>query len=212
MTGRLFAVAVALAVATTAQAQWSQFGGNQRHTGNASVSAQPMARVLADVVHDPFVPSEIDPNSGDLFVHYASPLLDGDDVFMSFKDMPIDGPFLFTVWSVHHLHWENGQLVDKWSAATDWQPVPATGGSWEPAFQSVLANGFLYAPAEGGTLLQIDRNTGSTVRRINPFATIDPLTFFSGPPAADASGNIFYGVFRMQAGQPWQTDVSGAWL
>jgi hypothetical protein len=211
MAGRLFAVAVALAVATTAQAQWSQFGGNQRHTGNASVSAQPLARVLADIVHDPLVPFEIDPISGDLFVHYAAPLLDGDDVFMSFKEMPLDGPFA-TVWSVHRLHWENGRLVDKWSAATDWQPVPATGGLWEPAFQSLLANGLLYAPAEGGTLLQIDRNTGSTVGRINPFETIDPLTFVSGPPAADASGNIFYGVVRMRAGQPWQTDVTGAWL
>jgi hypothetical protein len=92
-------------------------------------------------------------------------------------------------------------------------PAPARSGLWEPAFQSVLANGYLYAPAAGGTLLQIDRNTGSIVKRINPFATIDALTFVSGPPAVDPSGNIFYSVFQMQGGgDPWQNDIAGAWL
>ncbi|HSY51834.1 MAG TPA: hypothetical protein VLC46_23730 [Thermoanaerobaculia bacterium] len=209
MLRRLFAVTITLAAAATTQAQWSQFGGNASHSSNTAVSAQPLARVLADIVHDPLVPSEIEAGSGDLYVHYAAPLLDGDDVFMSFKALVASSRL---VWSVHHLHWENGQLVDKWSAATDWQPVPARLGLWEPAFQSVLANGFLYVPAAGGTLLQIDRNTGSAVKRINPFATIDPLTFVSGPPAADSSGNIFYGVFQMQGNQPWTNDVAGAWL
>jgi len=208
MLRRLFAVTITLAAAATAHAQWSQFGGNPRHSNNTAVSAQPLARVLADIVHDPLVPFEIQAGSGDLYVHYAAPLLDGDDVFMTFKGLV--GPA--QVWSVHRLHWENGQLVDKWQAATDWQPVPAAAGLWEPSFQSVLANGFIYAPAAGGTLMQIDRNTGSIVKRINPFATVDAMTFVSGPPAADSSGNIFYGAFSMQDSGPWQRDIVGAWL
>lgn len=214
MLRRLFAVTIALtAAATPTQAQWSQFGGNARHTGNTTVSAQPLARVLADVIHDPLVPYEIEAGSGNLYVHYAAPLLDGDDVFMSFKDQQIDGPFgpLIT-WSVHRLHWENGQLVEKWNTPVDWQPVPDRPGFWEPAFQSVLANGFIYAPAEGGTLLKIDRDSGAILGRMNPFATIDPLTFVSGPPAADSAGNIYYGAFRMQGSQPWQLDIAGSWL
>ncbi|HXH37853.1 MAG TPA: hypothetical protein VNN08_04460 [Thermoanaerobaculia bacterium] len=213
MIGRLFAVTITLIAAVTAQAQWSQFGGNPGHTGNAAVSAQSLARVLADVVHDPMVPAEIQAGSGNLYVHYPAPLLDSDDVFMSLKGTETRDPFpAITVWSVHRLHWENGQLADKWVTATDWQPVPALLGLWEPTFQPVLANGFLYAPAAGGTLVKIDRTTGSTLRRINPFPTVDPMTFVSGPPAVDSSGNIFYGALQMQGNQPWQGDVTGAWL
>lgn len=203
----LFAITIALASAATANAQWSQFGGNARHEGNAALRAQPLVRVLADVVHDPFVPEELQ-NEGDLYVHYPVPLLDGDDVFMSFKERPSS----VMIWSVHRLHWENGQLVEKWATQTDWQPVPDHAGLWEPVFQSVLANGFIFAPAAGGTLLQINRTTGAVVRRINPFSSVDPLTFVAGPPAVDSAGNIYYGAFQMQSSDPWQTDVTGAWL
>src|SRR5258706_14663167 len=102
MIRRLFAVAIAFATVTTIQAQWSQFGGNPRHTGNAAVVAQPLARVLADVIHDPFVPFEIQVGSGNLYVHYAAPLLVGGDVFMSFKAAADNGP---TSWRVHRRHW-----------------------------------------------------------------------------------------------------------
>jgi outer membrane protein assembly factor BamB len=208
MLRRLFVVTISLAAAVTAQAQWLQFGGNARHDSNSAIFAQPLARVLADVIHDPLVPLELIDGSGNLYVHYASPLLDGDDVFMSFKAPADHGVF----WSVHRLHWENGQLVDKWTAPTDWQPVPPKPNLWEPAFQSVLSSGFIWAPATGGTLFQIDRNSGNIVKRINPFPTIDELTFVSGPPAVDNSGNILYTAFRMQGVAPWLTDVAGAWL
>src|SRR5258708_4758079 len=150
MLRRLFAVTIALTTATTIQGQWFQFGGNPGHTGSSTVPAQPLAHVLADVINDPFVPYEIQAGSGNLYAHYAGPLLDGDDVFMSFKAASIYGT---TTWSVHRLHWENGQLVDKWTASVDWQPAPSYPGFWEPSFQSVITNGFVYAPAAGGTLL-----------------------------------------------------------
>src|SRR6202011_3047617 len=123
------------------------------HTSNAALTAQPLARVLADFLHDPFVPDEIQ-QGGALYVHYPAPLLDGDDVFMSAKEHVFVGPsFPITRWSVHRLHWENGNLIEKWATVTDWEPVPAQLLLWEPVFQVVLANGFLYAPAAGGTLL-----------------------------------------------------------
>jgi outer membrane protein assembly factor BamB len=211
MSRSLFAFAVALASVATADAQWSQFGGNARHTSSAALPAQPLVRVLADVTDDPFVPDEI--QNGDLLVHYPVPLLDGDDVFMSVKEQVFIGPsFPIPGWSVHRLHWENGQLVEKWSTRTDWKPVPAYDGLWEPVFQSILANGFIFAPAAGGTLLQIDRTTGAVIRRIDPFSSTNSLTFVSGPPTVDSAGNIFYGAFGLQSNNPWQSDVTGAWL
>src|SRR4051794_472545 len=120
MRHRLFALTIALAAAT-ANAQWSQFAGNPKHTGNAAVVAQPLGHVMANVVHDPLAPSEIDANSGELFIHYAVPLLDGDDVFMAFKGVIVRGPLPpLTVWGVRRFHWENGQLATKWATLTDW--------------------------------------------------------------------------------------------
>jgi len=61
--------------------------------------------------------------------------------------------------------------------------------------------------------LQFDRGDGSQVRRINPFgAAIDPSTFVTGPPAADAAGNIYYTAIRFNAAGPWTGDIRGAWL
>ena len=209
---RLFVVLGVAATASIASAQWSQFGGNPRHTSNTTTtSAQPMARVLADVVHDPEVSYELQVGAGSLNVHYATPLLDGDDVFMTFKGPLSSAPPLWD-WSVHRLHWENGKLVDKWTATLDYQPVPSRAGLWEPVLQPVIANGFIYAPAYGGSLQQIDRNSGRIVARINPFGALDAFTFVSGPPAVDSSGNVFYTAFRMQSGNPWFDDIAGAWL
>jgi hypothetical protein len=211
MLKRLFLLTMMLLAAAAAEGQWQQFGGNQEHTGSAALTAQPLVKVLADVVYDPFVSDEIQSDSGDLFIHYPAPMLDGDDVFMSFKQQSSVFPFPM-MWGVRRLHWENGQLIEKWSTTTDWSPVPDRPNLWEPVFQAVLANGFIFAPAEGGTLLQIDRTAGTVIGRVNPFGTLNSQTFVSGALAVDVSGNIFYGAFRLQNTNPWQNDVTGAWL
>lgn len=204
MRNRLFALTFAL-VAVTANAQWSQFAANPKHTGNADTLAQPLGHVMAHIFYDPFL------SSAEGAIHYAVPLLDGDDVFMTFKaslgrgDLP---PLIER--GVQRFHWENGQLVLKWATATGWQPPPNT--AWEPSLQPVLANGSIYVPNAGGTLLQLDRNSGAVVKNINPFATVDDATFLSGPPTADAAGNIVYGAFRLNLSAPWTTDVAAAWL
>jgi outer membrane protein assembly factor BamB len=210
MRNRLFALTIAFAAAS-ANAQWSQFAGNPKHTGNAGVIAQPLGHVMADTVVDPFVTQEIEAGSGELGIHYAVPLLDGDDVFMVFKGRVARGPLPpMIVWGVTDYRWQNGQLAVKWSTGGQWQPVPNPG--WEPPMQPVLANGFVYAPEIGGTLLQLDRNTGAILKRINPFGSVDQATFMSGPPAADSSGNIVYGAFRLNLDAPWTSDVTAAWL
>ena len=206
---------MALLTAVPALAQWPQFALDPQHRGNVAVKGQPLLRVLADVTYDPFVDFEQASTGGDLDVHYQTPLVDGDDVFMEFKSGTFTGAVLWQSqnWSIHRLHWENGKLVDKWTAPSDWKPVPAESSeSWEPVFHALLANGYLYMPGFGGTLLQIDRSSGAQVRRINPFSSIDFATFVAGALSSDANGNIYYTAVQLDANDPWGNDVHGAWL
>ncbi|HEV2719654.1 MAG TPA: hypothetical protein VG323_06520 [Thermoanaerobaculia bacterium] len=195
---------------------WPQAAHDAQHTGRVGSPAQPFLRVFANIVYDPFVGDEQASSGGDLLVHFQVPLVDGDDVFMEFKSGVFTGEFTWQTqnWSIHRLHWENGTLVDKWTAPTDWKPVPpANNESWEPMFHAVLANGFLYEPGAGGTLLQIDRESGTLIRRINPFGTtIDAATFVTGPPSTDANGNLYYLAMRLDSISPFGNDVRGAWL
>lgn len=194
---------------------WPQFGHDPRHSGRSGVPAQPLLRLFADVEYDPFVAAEQEASDGDLTVHFQVPLVDGDDVFMEFKSGRFTGSSSQTQnWSIHRLHWENGALADLWTAPSDWKPVPTlTVDGWEPVFQALLANGFLYEPGAGGTLLQFDRGDGALVRRINPFGiAVDAATFVTGPPTADAAGNIVYTAMRLNPSAPLTGDVSGAWL
>jgi hypothetical protein len=208
-------IALLFLVATQAGAQWSQIGANPRHTGTVTVSGQPLLHLMSDIVYDPFVPAEQAAAGGDLFVHYQVPLVDGDDVFMEFKSGAFTGPDHWETqsWSIHGLRWQNGALVDRWTAPSDWKPVPANGAAFfEPVFHSVLANGFVYMPGAGGTLMQLDRNDGHLIRRINPFVSLDPNIYISGAPAADTAGNLYYGAFALDGSDPWGKDITGAWL
>ncbi|MEA2164628.1 MAG: hypothetical protein QOK37_2755 [Thermoanaerobaculia bacterium] len=210
---RLLPILLLTLVVTQANAQWPQIGANPGHTGSVKVSAQPLLHLFSDIVYEPFIAQEQAAGSG--APHYQVPLVDGDDVFMEFKSGTYTTPAHWEtqVWSIHDLRWINGALADQWTALSDWKPVPAGGPAvFEPVFHSILANGFVYMPASGGTLLQIDRNDGHVVRRINPFASIDPNVYVSGAPAADAAGNIYYGAFSLDGSNPWGKDITGAWL
>src|SRR5437763_8301779 len=109
---------VLLFAASTAAAQnWPQFGHDPQHGGKVERAAQPLKRILADVEYDPFVELEQETYDGDLLVHFQVPIVDGDDVFMEHKSGTFTGFTWQTQdWSIHRLHWENGSLVDKWTA------------------------------------------------------------------------------------------------
>src|SRR5713226_10461850 len=97
---------------------WPQFAHDAQHSGNVPIKAQPLLRVEADIVYDPFVSQEQVDWNGELLAHYSVPLVDGDDVFMEFKGGTYSGQASYQTqtWSIHRFHWENGQLVDKWTA------------------------------------------------------------------------------------------------
>ena len=63
---------------------WPQWGHDPQHTGTVNVAGQNLNTILANIVYDPFVDQEKAPQNGDgdLLVHYQTPLVDGNDVYM----------------------------------------------------------------------------------------------------------------------------------
>jgi len=201
---------------------WAQWGKDARHTSATNAVGQTARNILADVVYDPFVAAEqADPYAGDdLLVHYQVPLINGDNVFMEFKS----GSFTTIkhwetqTWSEKRLHWENGQLVEKWNFVSDWKPVPygsiKSGPGWEPVFHAALAgNGVIYIPGAGGSVYKVNQTTGALIAQIKPLgATTDPDTYLVGPITTDAAGNAYYNALKVVHGQAWNADVVNSWL
>src|ERR1700739_1071908 len=103
----LFGALLAAAVAASPQS-WPQWAQNPQHTGSVSTSGQPARRLLADLVYDPFSAQEAanPPAPPDLRVHYQTPLVAGDDVFMEFKTGTYTGIATWEsqVWNEKRLH------------------------------------------------------------------------------------------------------------
>jgi hypothetical protein len=233
---------ILVAFSTVAAAQgWPQWGQNPQHSGFTDVTGQLPNQKLASMIYDPFVAKEQAENSGELLAHYQAPLTDGQDVFMEFISgtyVSCNPPGSYTpfpcgndnwfnqVWSEKRLHWQNGQLSEMWSFATDWKPEPdATGdlGGWQPVFHAALTSAGVWVPGAGGTVFLLAKGSGAVQARFNPFgSTIDPNTYVSGPISADAQGNIYYNVVKLNPNDPYgygpnfdgigAADIPGAWL
>ncbi len=238
---RVIALAVGAATAAiltlmpdkaAAQINWPQWAQNPQHQGFVDVPGQSLDRILADVLYDPNVPAEQAASGGDLLAHYQAPLVHQNDVFMEFKTGPFTDPDTWSsqTWHEKRLHWETDSLVERWDFASDWKPEPNGPGNgqsskldrlglggWEPVFHGVLANGFVYVPGFGGTIFKLNEGDGTIASRINPFGgVLDPNTFVAGPLSADAAGNIYFNVLKLDAVDPWGglsgTDVIDSWL
>ncbi len=211
-----------MSAALPAAAQdWPQWGQDAGHDGAVSRRGQPAGRILAQAVFDPFTPAELaDPLAGDgLALHYQTPLVDGDDVFLLLKSGAYTGlaAYQTEIWNEQRLHWEHGELVRKWVFRSDWKPVPLGDGqrgpAWEPVFHPALAGSFVYVPGLGGSVYKLDRESGAVVGHVKPFgAAIDPDVFLTGPITADARGNVYFDTVRLDHDNPWNADVAGSWL
>jgi hypothetical protein len=116
-------------------------------------------------------------------------------------------------WHQNKFSWINGQLTKVWTFDSDWVPPGSAKDFWEPVYHAVLANGFVYDPGKGGTIFKLNKADGSVVTRINPFMTVDPLTFTVSPLTADNSGNIYYNVLKIANSGPfYSTDAVDSWL
>jgi hypothetical protein len=226
---------------------WSQWGSNAAHTGMVDVDGQPLNTKLADIIYDPFVGQEKTENEpeygeGVLSAHYQSTLIDGDSFYMlqktgTYIDCNPRGSWVYggacgpnawnwMIWNVARYDWTNGKPSQSWMFASDWKPEPndtdfRSGSAglvgWEPVFHPALANGYLYVPGASGTIWKVDKQTGTSVAQINPFASlsINPaLTYVSSPLTASDDGSIYYNVLELSTdSDPWQqSDIAGAWL
>lgn len=236
----------ALSAAAFAQG-WPQWGQNPQHSGAIPVAGQSPSGVLAHMVYDPFVAQEQAENGGELLAHYQVPLTNGQDVFMEFISgnyVSCNPPGSYTpfpcgndnwfnqVWNEKRLHWQNGQLAETWSFASDWKPEPDAGGElggWQPVFHAALTSDAVWVPGAGGSVFKLSMDSGNLLGRFNPFgSTIDPNTFVSSPITVDAQGNIYYNVLKLNitndptTNDPWSygpnfdgnnvTDIPDAWL
>src|SRR5260370_31339394 len=79
----VFAAAGVLAAANN-MPFWGQWGRGPTHNGNVPVAGQTGSNIQAQIVYDPFSSKDQScPYAQDnLLVHYQTPLVDGNDVFM----------------------------------------------------------------------------------------------------------------------------------
>jgi hypothetical protein len=210
-----FACAMTLGVTLAFAAGWPQWGYDQQHTGAVTVAGQNLNTILANIVYDPFVEQEKAPENGDgdLLVHYQTPLVDGNDVYMEFKTGTYTSitNWETQIWNEKKLTWVGNNLVAQWNFQTDWKPVPFGSPTWEPVFHATLAGNFVYVPGAGGTVYKLNKSDGAVVTQYNPLGA-DSNIFLTGPITADSAGNIYYNALKLNLSNPYGKDVIGAWL
>lgn len=197
---------------------WPQWGAGPAHENSSAAIGQPLDFTLDDVIYDPFAPAEQAAAGSDLLVHYQAPVVEGADVFMTFKT----GAFTSRanwgsqIWNVKRLTRSGGHLAEVWTMASDWKPEPFALAAWEPVFHPALHGQTIYAPGLGGSLLRFRRSDGMDLGRIKPFGdTLDPQIFVSGPLTIDGDGNVFYNAIKLDMStgtSAFDSDALGAWL
>ncbi len=211
---------------------WQQWGIGPAHDGNSCVRGQPLARLLADVEIDPFVPEEKIDASGDLIVHYQSPLLSSYLVFAMRKGgtyTPCEtkppapslppGPDCFEpdemfrlnsqVWTEVAYGFHDGMMTEHWSFDSDWKPEPEVG--FEPMFQPALVgNDRIAVPGAAGSVWLLDAATGRVIQHVVPFGD-DADAYVAGALAVDAGGSIFYNALKLDHDNPYGMPEQG-WL
>jgi hypothetical protein len=208
---------------TNPDCSWTQLGQNAAHTGSACAPAQGYTTVLATITFDPFVEQEVldtkaQEGEAALTVHYQAPLVTGDDVYVETKSGTYSGSADWNtqVWGETYYQWQSGALVKVASFESDWAPEPVDLVVWEPLFHAALDGNILWVPGAGGTVYKVDRTTMLSLGQVNPFATVDPNTFVSGPITVGPDGAIFYNVVHVTYFQsdptspPQITDVTGS--
>ncbi|HEX7961751.1 MAG TPA: PQQ-binding-like beta-propeller repeat protein, partial [Terriglobales bacterium] len=190
-----------------------------QHTGNdSSVVGQPPNQILANVIYDSLVPQEQAVAGGDLLVHYQVPLVNGNNVYMEFKNGTYDTTnaiFSAQTWGENGFTWVGTNLVQIWSFTSDWKAPGNLGDFWEPVFHAAFANGFVYVPGGNGTIYKLNASTGAVVSQINPFGTIENNRYTASPITVDTAGNLFYNVVQVppqDANEFYARDVVDSWI
>src|SRR5215472_2613245 len=197
---------VGVGVLSQGSGGWPQWAQNPQHTGFLNVVRQNLNNNLANIVYDPLVPDEMQGvvpvfDEKALLVHYQTPLVDGNDVFMESKAGTYSTSTYSTqTWHQNRFTWQGGTLVKVWTFDSDWVAPGSAFDFWEPVYHAALANGFVYDPGAGGTIFKLNHSDGTVAARINPFDEIGSNTYTASPLTVDDSGNIYYNVVRITGG------------
>jgi len=205
--------------------EWPQWGRDPQHSSAVPYIGQSLNQNIVNIVYDPLVPQEMaesEPIYGEpvLLAHFQAPLVDGNDVYMMFKDGTYSvHNYKTQQWGETKYTW-NGphtSLNVAWQFNSDWNAPGNLFNDWEPVFHPALANGYLYVPGKGGTIYKVNRNTGLAVTQINPFPTEDDGTraniFTLSPITVDSKGNLYYNVVRFtDSVNIFNSDVVDSWL
>jgi hypothetical protein len=174
-------------------ADWTQGSHDGAHTGTVCSTGQGLGTVLADHVFDQFTVAERADNMGEITAHYQVPLVVGDDIYMEWKSgqyTSVDN-LGSQKWNETRYHWNGSSLDSVWVFPTDWKPLPQI--PWEPVFQPVVVGDAIWVPAAAGSLWQVDRRSGMSLARVNPFGTqLDPTIYVMSGLTADDAGNLYY--------------------
>ena len=196
---------------------WSQWGGGPRHTGSLPVLGDRFTFKLHESVVDPHVPTKRGEASGALLVHYQTPLSDGNEIFME----AIGGTYTnfqtwnTQTWGIRKFVWNDLELQEQWTTVSDWTPPPYGPGGprFEPVFHAALSENFVYMPAGGGEVLEVNRNTGVTARRLGGFVGNSfESTYVVSPITIDDAGNLYYNTVDLAPNDPWRTAHRGSHL
>jgi uncharacterized Zn-binding protein involved in type VI secretion len=189
--------ALLLLHATRAQAGWSTFAGDPQHTGVSAGAAQPL-----EVIHWS-TPVDLAPPSGDILIHYGSPLVtSANTVIVPVKTGSTGG------FQVEALNARDGTLL--WLQTTDYI-LPLH--NWTPSYSPTLTpSNRLYFPGAGGTVYFRDNvdSSSSTGGQLAFFGMVNYLAspasfnatvFINTPITSDSAGNIYFG-FRTSGTTP----------
>jgi hypothetical protein len=201
---------------------WHQWGGNPAHTGQSCSTGQPLERVLADVVIDSLVADERADSDGELIVHYQTPLIAGDSVFMLAKT-GVFTPCVFDrdpamrcqhpedlyrantqIWSEVGYAWDGNTLDPQWSFESDWKPPPGN----ETMFQPAIMDTVIAIPAAHGAIALVDLASGELVRTVAPFGN-DANAYVAGALTVDHDF-IYYDAVQVDHDKPYNLPMRGS--
>ena len=183
--------------ATSGSAAWITYAGDPQHTAGSAVLSQPLETIRWST------PVDLAPPSGEILIHYGSPLATPSNTIIVPVKTGSAGGF-----KVEARRGQDGTLI--WSQTTDYI-LPAH--NWTPSYSPALTPGNrLYFAGAGGTVYFRDNvdSSGSSGGQLAFFGmdnylanpgTYNGTVFVNTPITSDSAGNIYFG-FRTSGTAP----------
>ncbi len=193
------------APAQSIRVPWSDYAHDPQHTALSPAASQPLANLHWQT------PVDLDPQhaggdpSGDLYIHYGSPLITrSNTVIVPVKTGAYGG------FRVEAHVGTNGTLM--WMQSTDYILPPTY--DWTPSFSGTLTpKNRLYFPGAGGTLYYCDSPDSTSIPAIGQIAFYGLTNYLANtnaylgnvfidtPITSDRYGNVFFG-FQVTGSTP----------